>query len=263
MQINAAYALVIPDLASKTFLITGASNGIGAAVAKALSGQKANLIVHYNTDETAANQVVKEIAGAGGAAKVLQADLRTRGAAEDLVARAVGCFGQLNGLINNAGSMVKRIAIADSSDDDFDEINNLNIRAVIGASRAAIPHFKAQGGGVVINTTFIAARTGGAGGTQLFAGAKAYVNNFTRGLATELAPINVRVNGVAPGFVRTNFRKRFDLPQAEDVLTKRIPLGRVADADDLVGAYLFLSSNILSGYVTGQILEINGGFAMP
>jgi 3-oxoacyl-[acyl-carrier protein] reductase len=256
-------ALSIPDLAEKIFLVTGASTGIGAAAAAALGAQKARVIVHFNESEAEAESVVTRIVEQGGTARSIRADLRVRGAAEDMVARAAELFDGIDGLINNAGSMVKRVAIADSTDAIFDEIVDLNIRAVVAASRAAIPLFKAKGGGVVINTTFIAARTGGAGGTQLFAGAKAFINNFTRGLATELAPLKVRVNAIAPGFVRTKFRQRFDLPQAEDVLAKRIPLERVGEPEDLAGAFLFLSSNLLSGYMTGQILELNGGFSMP
>ena len=255
--------LKIPDLADKVFLITGASSGIGAAAATSLAAQKARVIVHCNESEDEAARVVAQIVDNGGVAQSIRADLRARGSAEDLVDRAARCFGEIDGLINNAGSMVKRVAIEESTDEDFDEINDLNIRAVVAGSRAVIPYFKSNGGGVVINTTFIAARTGGAGGTQLFAGAKAYVNNFTRGLATELAPLRVRVNAIAPGFVRTKFRERFDFPQAEDVLTQRIPLGRVADPEDLAGAFLFLSSDLLSGYITGQVIEVNGGHTMP
>ncbi len=129
-------------------------------------------------------------------------------------------------------------------------------------TRAARP-WLAKAGGFVINTTSIAARNGGAGGAILYAAAKGFVSTITRGHAKELIGENIRVNGVAPGVITTPFHERYTTPEALEVIRKTIPQGRLGVAEDCVGAYLFLASEMLSSYVIGQILEVNGGQLMP
>jgi 3-oxoacyl-[acyl-carrier protein] reductase len=116
---------------------------------------------------------------------------------------------------------------------------------------------------VIVNTSSIAARNGGGPGSGLYASSKAFVSNLTRGLAKELAKDRIRVNAVSPGVILTPFHERFSTPEQVAAQTATIPLGRAGAAEDCVGAYLFLLSEALSGYVTGQILEVNGGQLMP
>jgi 3-oxoacyl-[acyl-carrier protein] reductase len=139
---------------------------------------------------------------------------------------------------------------------------DLNVRSVVVACRAAIPWLQRQGG-VIINTSSIAARNGGGPGSGLYASAKAFVSNLTRGLAKELVKDRIRVNAVAPGVIATPFHDRFSTPEQLTQMVGAIPMGRAGAPEDCVGAYLFLASDTLSGFVTGQILEVNGGQLMP
>jgi 3-oxoacyl-[acyl-carrier protein] reductase len=139
---------------------------------------------------------------------------------------------------------------------------DLNAHSVIWASRAAHPWLKKQGG-VVINTSSIAARSGGAGGAVIYASAKALVSTFTRGFAKEVVADGIRVNAVAPGVIRTPFHERYSSDAQMQAMVSTIPMGRAGTPEDCVGAYLYLASDLLSGFVTGQILEVNGGQLMP
>jgi 3-oxoacyl-[acyl-carrier protein] reductase len=133
---------------------------------------------------------------------------------------------------------------------------------VIAASRAAARFFLSKAG-QHRNTTSVAARHGGGVGASLYAGAKAFVSNFTRNLAKEFAEQNIRVNAVAPGVIMTPFHERFSTPELIESMRKTIPMGRVGTTEECVGAFLFLASDQLSGYVTGQVIEVNGGQLMP
>jgi 3-oxoacyl-[acyl-carrier protein] reductase len=132
----------------------------------------------------------------------------------------------------------------------------------VTASRAALPALIASRG-TIINVTSISARTGGSTGSALYSAAKAFVSTFTRSLATELAADGVRVNAVSPGTIMTAFHEVYSTPEKLAATSRQIPLQRLGNGDDCAGAFLFLASDRLSGYVTGQILEVNGGQLMP
>ncbi len=260
-------ALNIPDLKGKAVLITGASTGIGAALARAFAAQGAKVGLHYNASEEAATALAAEIAKAGGSAALIRGDVSTGAGARAVVEEAAGALGRLDGLINNAGGMVRRVAYADATERDYDEIMDLNARSVVVASGAAIPHLKAAAeetkGGFIINTTSVAARNGASGGAGLYGSSKAFVHNVTRGMAKELIPFGIRVNAVAPGVILTPFHERYSTKAQLDAQLAVIPAGRLAPPEDCVGAYLFLASAILSPYVVGQVIEVNGGMLMP
>ena len=254
--------LTIPDLKDKAVLITGASTGIGAALARAFAAQGARVGLHYNASEAPAKALADEIAAAGGTVHTLKADMLDEGAIRACVAEVAEVFGGLHGLINNAGGMVRRVPYAEATAKDYDDIMDLNAKSVVIASQAAIPHLKAEGG-FIINTTSIAARNGASGGAGLYGSSKAFVSNVTRGMAKELIPFGIRVNGVAPGVITTPFHERYSTPAQLQVALGGIPQGRLGVAEDCVGAYLFLASESLSGYVIGQVIEVNGGQLMP
>lgn len=262
-----AQAMMIPDLAGKAVLVTGASTGIGAAVARAYAAQGAMVGLHYNASVDAARALANEIAATGGTVHLVQADVADGGAVCAMVAEVAKTFGRLDGLINNAGGMVRRVPYAEASDADYDEIMDLNARSVLTASRAAIPHLKAAAslhgwGGFIINTTSVAARNGASGGAGLYGSSKAFVHNMTRGMAKELIPFGIRCNCVAPGVITTPFHERYST-EAQLVAQKAtIPAGRLGTAEECVGAYLFLGSAAMSGYVVGQVIEVNGGQLM-
>jgi len=252
------------DLKGRSALVTGASTGIGAAVAIAYAARGMRVAVHYNSSRAAAEQVVATIQAAGGEAFALQADVRDSAAIRRVVGEARDRLGAIDVLVNNAGSLVKRLPIADFDDAVFDEVLHINARSVLACCREVVPRMRAQGrGGSIINVSSIAARNGGGPGAYLYAGAKGFVSTATRGLAKELAPDRIRVNAVSPGVIQTPFHDRFSTPQLLESFKAAIPLARIGEPDDCVGAFLYLASEQLSGYVTGQILEVNGGQYMP
>lgn len=254
--------MTIPDLSGKSILITGASTGIGAALAREFAAQGAKVGLHYNASGDAAKALAEEIASAGGTVELIQADVSNSEQTKAAVAKHVAAFGGLDGLINNAGGMVKRVSYEDVTDEDYDQIMDLNARSVLVASKAAIPHLKANGG-FIINTTSIAARNGAGGGAGLYGSSKSFVSNVTRGMAKELIGFGIRVNGVAPGVITTPFHERYSTQEQMDMMLATVPQGRLGIAEDCVGAYLFLASNALSGYIIGQVIEVNGGQLMP
>jgi 3-oxoacyl-[acyl-carrier protein] reductase len=254
---------VISDLKEKVVLITGASTGIGAAVAKALAAEGARVALHYHRSDQAVQSLERDIRDSGGDARLFRGDLSQPGSAREVVDAAADSFGRLDVLVNNAGSMVERRTVADSDDDLLTHVLNLNVHSVVAACRAAIPHFRKHGGGNIINTTSVAARNGGGPGAVLYAASKGFVSTFTRGLAKELVRDGIRVNAVAPGVILTPFHERFTNEAQLQAMKATIPMGRLGLPDECVGAYLYLASDRLSGYVTGQVLEVNGGQLMP
>lgn len=253
--------LAIPDLAGKAVLITGASTGIGAALARAFAAQGAAVGLHYNSSSEAAELVAGDIRDAGGKVVTVRGDVRKSAEVTRFVEEAAGALGRLDGLVNNAGGMVDRMTFAGVNDETLDEVIDLNIRSVLVASRAALPHLKKQGG-FIINTTSIAARTGGSLGAGVYGSAKTFIENATRGMAKEFVSFGVRVNAVAPGIILTPFHDRYSDQAYLDSMLSNIPMRRLGKPEDIIGPYLFLASQALSGYMTGQILEVNGGQLM-
>jgi 3-oxoacyl-[acyl-carrier protein] reductase len=252
------------DLEGKACLITGSSRGIGAAVARGIGACGAHVAVHYNSGRDEAEAVAADIVRAGGKAIVLHGDVTETGTVERLLADTVRGFGRLDVLINNAGDVIARHPVTESTDAFFDRHVALNIRPVFAACRAAIPQFRSQGGGgAIVNVSSVAARTGGGGGSSLYAGAKAFVATFTRALAKELAPDRIRVNAVSPGVIDTPLQNRVTPAEMLVVQAMQIPLRRVGSAEECVGTFLYLCSEQSSGYVTGQVVEVNGGLVMP
>lgn len=257
-------ALAVPDLHGKVALVTGASTGIGAAVARTLGAQRMKVAVHYNQSEGPAREVAAAVEAAGGQALLVKADVRDSAAIRQTVAQVLQAFGRVDVLINNAGGLVQRVPIADFTDDLFDEVMHINARSMLAFCREVVPPMRSRGeGGSIINVTSIAARHGGGPGAFLYAGAKGFVSTATRGLAKELVPDRIRVNAVSPGVIDTPFHERYSTPQMMEAFKTVIPMGRVGTADECVGAFLYLASESLSSYVTGQIIEVNGGQYMP
>jgi 3-oxoacyl-[acyl-carrier protein] reductase len=258
--------LTIPDLAGKAVLITGASTGIGAELARAFAAQGALVGLHYNASLAAAEALAAEIEAGQGRVHLIRADMSTGEGSRSAVDQAVAAFGRLDGLINNAGGMVRRVSYEDATEKDYDDIMDLNGRSVVVATAAAIPHLKAAAkddSGFIINTTSIAARNGASGGAGLYGSSKAFVHDMTRGLAKELIPFGIRVNAVAPGVITTPFHERYSTQAQLTAALATVPQGRLGVAQDCAGAYLFLASRALSAYIIGQVIEVNGGQLMP
>ena len=252
---------MLEDLNGKRALVTGSSTGIGAAVARALARQGVAVAVHGNKNAAAARDIAAAIVADGGKAAVILGDVGESAVCARIVHEATEALGGLDILINNAGSLIQRVTNAAFDDELYDRVYDLNVRSVLAVTKAAYPHLKAAGAGSVINTGSVAGRMGGYSGSTVYASAKAAVHSITRNAAREFAPDNIRVNTVAPGFIVTPFHTA--TPQAtRELIASQIPLGRLGTAEECVGAYLFLASNAMSGYITGQIIDVNGGQLM-
>lgn len=244
-------------------LITGASTGIGAALARAFGAAGAKVVVHYNSSEAAARTIAGEIEAVGGEVWLVRADVTVPDQVKYLVAQTLERFGQIDILINNAGGLVQRQAVAEVSAELYQYIMDLNMTSIFQVCQQVIPIMQRQGRGNIINVTSIAARLGGGAGAVVYATSKGAVSTFTRGLAKELAAQNIRVNAISPGVILTPFHERYTSPEQMQAAVKTIPMGRAGQPEECVGAVLFLASEAMSRYVTGQIIEINGGQLMP
>ena len=251
------------DLAGKVVLITGASSGIGAAAAIRFGAYGARVAVHFNQRSDAANAVLSELREAGGSGAIFQADVLETAQLDRLARDVLLHFGRIDVLVNNAGSFVQRSPLLEASDELIDRVFYLNARSMVALSRAVVPSMREQGGGSVINLSSQAARTGGSLGAGLYAASKGYITTFTRALAKELVADGIRVNAVAPGVIRTAIHDGHTDAALLEQLRAGIPMRRLGRADECSGAILFLASEDFSGYVTGQVIEVNGGSVMP
>jgi 3-oxoacyl-[acyl-carrier protein] reductase len=246
----------------KRVLVTGGSSGIGAAVAAGFARQGAKVAIHYHSGEAAARELAAALEQEGHQVVVLGADLAEQAGPAQLVSDTVAALGGLDILVNNAGGMVRREPFATLDDELYEAVMDLNVRSVIRASQAAIPHLKEARSGAIINLGSIAGIDGGGPGSGHYACAKAYVHNLTRHMARDLASSAIRVNAVAPGVIDTPFHAATP-PERMEAMRKSVHLGRVGTPEDCVWPVLFLASDEMSGYVTGQILHVNGGQYMP
>jgi 3-oxoacyl-[acyl-carrier protein] reductase len=255
---------MLNDLKDKVVLITGSSTGIGAAAAVAFGKLGARVAVHYNSSQGPAEKVLGRVKATGAQAILLKGDVLESAQCQRLVDETVKAFGRIDILINNAGALVQRVPIEEITDELFDNVLYLNVRSAMMCTAAAVATMRQQGqGGVVINVTSVAARHGGGAGASLYAGSKGFVSTMTRGLAKELVKDNIRVNAVAPGVITTPFHERFSTPQMLEGFRATIPMNRLGTAEECAGAFVYLASEQMSGYVTGQIIEVNGGQYMP
>ncbi|WP_329004939.1 SDR family oxidoreductase [Kribbella sp. NBC_00709] len=251
------------DFRDQVVVVTGASSGIGAAAAVGFAETGASVALHYHRNEEGAKHTVGAVQTAGGTASLHQADLADPKSADAFIDAVLAQHGRIDVLVNNAGDLVNRSPIADVPDEEFHRILDVNLTSVFALSRRIVPVFRAQGGGSIINVTSIAGRTGGAGGSVVYATSKGAVSTFTRGLAKELAPEGIRVNAIAPGVIKTPFHERHTADAQMQAMLGAIPMGRTGTPHECVGTILFLASERMSSYVTGQIIEINGGQLTP
>lgn len=166
---------------------------------------------------------------------------------------------QIDVLVNNAGTMFGRFPANSLSDDDYLQIVELNQTAVVRITRELIPLLSKAEHSAIINTVSISASTGGSPGSSIYSASKAFVSTYTKALARELAPDGIRANAVSPGVIATDFHQRYSSPEKLEKTRGQVPLQRLGTPEDCAPAYLFFGSEKLSGYITGQVLEINGG----
>ncbi|MBC2778174.1 3-oxoacyl-[acyl-carrier-protein] reductase [Parasphingopyxis marina] len=242
------------DLSGKTALVTGASGGIGSAIAKALAAQGARVALS-GTREDALKAVAAEI---GGDPVILRCDLSDPEAVDALVPAAVEALGQLDILVNNAGVTRDNLAMR-MKDEEWDMVIRVNLEAGFRLARAAIkPMMRARTGRIVSITSVVGA-TGNPGQAN-YAASKAGLVGMSKALAQEVASRGITVNCIAPGFITSPMTD--ELPEAQkEALLGRIPAGKLGEGADVAAAAVYLSSDE-AAYVTGQTLHVNGGMAM-
>lgn len=251
------------DIAGRSVVVTGASSGIGAEIALAFGRYGARVAVHYRSDEDGAEQVAATIRDGGGQAQIFGGDLAADGATA-FVEDVLASFNRVHIVVNSVGGIVRRVPLAEADDAFINEVFDLNARSMMTVNRALIAHFRATGdGGNIINLTSQAARSGATGGAGAYGATKGYVSTYTRALAKELAAEGIRVNALSPGVIDTPFHAGRTSRETLDQLTAGIPMGRLGTAEDCAGTALYLASDELSRYVTGQVIEVNGGLLMP
>ena len=246
----------------KTALVTGASRGIGAATAIGLAkaGVK-RVLIHYNSFPQGAEEVIGAVRAAGAQADGIQADLGTSEGIQACLAALKEKAPAIDILINNAGSLVKRCALAEYTELLFDTVMNVNVKSAWFITQAAAPHMISQGSGVIVFVSSIAARNGGGPGATIYSAAKAGVATITKGLAKELAPKGIRVNAISPGTVDNHFHEVFSTREILDNVVRQTPAGRLGTNEEMADLILFLCSKA-AAYIHGQTVEINGGIYM-
>jgi 3-oxoacyl-(acyl-carrier-protein) reductase len=242
------------DLTNHTALVTGATGGIGAAIARALHGAGASIVLS-GTRQAALDDLVKEL---GERAVALACNLSSPADVNDLIKGAEDASGSIDILVNNAGMTKDGLAMR-MNDDDWESVLAVDLSAAFRLSRAALRSMLKGRWGRIINITSVVGHTGNPGQAN-YAAAKAGLAGMTRSLAAETAARGVTVNCVAPGFIETAMTDALNEKQKTAIL-ERIPAGRMGGPDDVAAAVLYLASDA-GGYITGQSIHVNGGMAM-
>ncbi|MEM6253676.1 MAG: 3-oxoacyl-[acyl-carrier-protein] reductase [Cyanobacteria bacterium P01_D01_bin.156] len=238
-------------------IITGSSRGIGKAAALALAAEGASVVVNYARSSTAADEVVAEITGAGGNAIALQADVSQEDQVDALIKETKDKFGRIDVLVNNAG-ITRDTLLLRMKPADWQAVIDLNLTGVFLCTRAVAKIMLKQRSGRIINISSVAGLMGNPGQAN-YSAAKAGVIGFTKTVAKEMAPRGVTVNAVAPGFIATDMTN--ELSNTEEIL-KYIPLGRYGQADEVAGLIRFLAADPAAAYITGQVMNVDGGMVM-
>lgn len=242
-------------LENKTALITGASRGIGKGIAVEFAKQGANVAFTFNASVEAAKELEKELESFGIKAKGYQSNAANFDAAQELVKQVLEDFGSIEVLINNAG-ITKDNLLMRISEEDFDQVIEVNLKSVFNLTKAIIRPMMKQRAGSIINMSSVVGIKGNAGQTN-YAASKAGILGFTKSVALELGSRNIRCNAIAPGFIETEMTGKLDEKTVEE-WRKAIPLKRGGTPEDVANACVFLASD-MSSYITGQTLSVDGG----
>ena len=245
------------EFLDKKIIVSGSSTGIGMLTAIEYLKLGAKVIFHGNNSLNNLNNKLSEFDNSRY--KILKSDFTDVGQVEDFMKQSIDFLQGLDILVNNAGTMVGRYHLEEISTSKFEEIFNLNAKSAYFASKRALDQFKKQNYGCIVNVSTISASTGGSAGSSAYSASKSFISGITRSLASELAPYNIRVNAISPGTINTKFHEQYSSKEKLENTRLKIPMKRLGKPEDCVGPIIFLSSNLMSGYITGQILEINGG----
>jgi 3-oxoacyl-[acyl-carrier protein] reductase len=246
------------QLTDRVAVVTGGSRGIGRGIALELAKRGATVVVNYNANADAANQVVASIQEAGGKANAVQADVSKLSDAEALIKAATETYGKIDILVNNAGTTRDNVIMM-MKEEDWDTVIDTNLKSAWNCSKVAVRAMMRKRYGRVVNITSVSG-IAGQGGQTNYSASKAGLIGLTKALAKEVAPRQITVNAVAPGFVGTDLTANLPANLIEE-LNKRIPLERWGTVEDVAYAVAFLVSDEAS-YITGQVLTVDGGLVI-
>lgn len=243
-------------LAGKVAVVTGGSRGIGAAIAKALAEQGAQVVINYQSNMERADAVVEEIEKNGGSSYAIQANIADSQDVNRLIEDVKNRYGKIDILVNNAGITRDR-TFRKLSESEWNEVINVNLNSVFTTTSAVIEHMLEQKSGRIINISSIIGQAGGFGQTN-YAASKAGMIGFTKSLALETAKSGITVNAICPGFIETEMVAA--MPDAvKDSIVSKIPMKRLGQTDEVAEAVLYLTK---ANYITGQTINVNGGLYM-
>lgn len=246
--------MIYEDLKDKVVLVTGASRGIGRALAVRFAEEGATVVANYNSSEEAANELKDEMSAKGCNIDLIKADVSSATESEKMIDIVVEKYSGMDILVNNAG-IRKDMYLAMMSEDDWDDVIDTNLKSIYHLCKWTSRAMISKRSGIIINVSSVSALRG-VGGQTNYSASKGGMLAFTRSLADELAPYGIRVNAVAPGFIETDMTK--DMDELINKMLPNIPLGRIGTPEDVCGGVLFLASED-SNYITGFTLAIDGG----
>lgn len=244
------------ELEGKIALITGASRGIGRAIAIEMAKEGASIIINYSKDLENSSKTEKEIIENGGYCKSIRADISNYKEAKDLTKKIIDKFGRIDILVNNAG--ISKVGLfIDTKEEEFDEIIGTNLKGVYNTCHNVVPYMIKKSRGSIINISSVWGDVG-ASCEVLYSASKGGVNSFTKSLGKEMASQGIRVNAISPGVIDTSMNS-FLTPEEKAELINQIPLGKFGEGKDVAELAVFLASE-KSKYITGQVIKIDGGY---
>ena len=243
-------------LKDKVALVTGASRGLGKAIALKLAAEGARVTVNYTKSVDKAEEVVKEIISRGGSAAAMRADITSLPEVEKMVDSLYEQFGRIDILVNNAGVTKDELLIS-MTPEDWDIVIKTNLGGLFNCTKAVAKYMMVQKSGRIINISSVAGERGGRGQSN-YAASKGGINAFTRSVAMELAPKKITVNAVAPGVVETEMSSTV-IRRAKDIILDAVALKRLGQPEEIANVVAFLASDDAS-YITGEVIRVDGGF---
>lgn len=244
-------------LKNKVAIVTGGSRDIGRAVSCQLAQEGAKVVINYHSNLANAEETLKQITDNGGEAIIVKGDVTKSAEVAELIDKAKAAFGdEIHILVNVAGGMVARKPTLELDEDFWDAVMDLNLKSVYLVSKATIPYMKS--GASIVNLSSLAGRDGGGPGASAYATAKGGIMTYTRALAKELGPKNIRVNAVLPGMIATTFHDTFSKPEVRVNVANATLLKREGQASEVADLIVYLATD-QSSYVTGTNIDINGG----
>ena len=241
----------------RTYVITGASRGIGKGAALCLAKSGANIIINYNKNEEAARQTAREVMALGGECEIFKADISSFSLAKEMIDFSISRFGKVDGLVNNAGIALPISPFDLTEKEDWERVFSVNVFGAFNCTKAVLHHMISNKAGSIVNVSSVWGISGGSC-EAVYSASKSALIGFTKAMAKELAPSGIRVNAVAPGIIKTEMNSHLNESELLEI-ERDIPLGKMGTIEDIGKIIAFLCSE-KSSYITGEIIKADGGW---